>query len=231
MGVESRDWYREEAGEREAAVGRRGTVAFAVLVLVACVAVALRAGGVFAGERGTTVVVAPLFGPTLTIEGPLYPSGDPWRSYLADERTCPGGEDAKAPLPAQAQTMVCLIDYARSRAGLASLPVSATLSASARLKGDDILRCGVFAHSPCGEEPSTGVRGLGYEGRFGENLYVADGRFGAPRVALDGWLNSPGHRENLLRPEWRVQSLYVVKAERFREYRGATVWVSHFGDR
>jgi uncharacterized protein YkwD len=127
--------------------------------------------------------------------------------------------------------MVCLINYARSRAGLVSLALSPTLAGSARLKGDEILRCEVFAHSPCGDDPSAGVRSLGYAGAFGENLYIADGRDGAPRVALDHWLNSPAHRANLLRPEWRVQSLYVVKVVAFRQYRGATLWVSHFGSR
>jgi len=71
----------------------------------------------------------------------------------------------------------------------------------------------------------------GYVGGWGENLEIADGRFGAPRVALDGWLNSPGHRENLFRPEWRVHSVYVVKLTDFPGFHDPTLWVSEFGDR
>ena len=160
---------------------------------------------------------------------PRYAHDDPWRPYLAPETSCPGGDDQTRSVTAQADTMVCLINYARSHAGLDSLSVSSTLSGSARLKGDEILRCDRFAHSPCGDDPSAGVRGLGYAGAFGENLYIADGRDGAPRVALDHWLNSPDHRENLFRPQWRVQSLYVAKVATFRQYRGATLWVSQFG--
>lgn len=209
-------------------IERRHAVLLGLLVLGALGAVTLGFG--LAGGGGTRDLAAgPLAGPTAAGR-PLYAEDDPWLPYLAEERTCPGGEDAAAPPAQQVQTMVCLINYARARAGLTALPVSATLSSSARLKGDEILRCGTFAHAPCGGDPSAGVRGLGYQGTFGENLYVADGRFAAPRPALDGWLNSPGHRANVFRPEWRVQSVYAVKVARFREYRGATLWVSHFGN-
>jgi uncharacterized protein YkwD len=196
------------------------------------------AGTVLAVVVGAVAVVATLWAlrPGVVSTGkppsaPLYASDDPWRGYLADEQTCPGGEDPSRAVADQADTMICLVNYARAHAGLGALVVSPTLSESARLKGEEILRCGTFAHSPCGDDPSADVRRLGYQGSFGENLYVADGRSGAPRVALDQWLNSPGHRENLLRPDWRVQSIYVVKVARFGNYRGATLWVSHFGDR
>jgi uncharacterized protein YkwD len=168
--------------------------------------------------------------PLVLVESPLYAENDRWRSYLADERTCPGGEDASAPLALQLETMRCLIDYARSRRNVGSLPVDPLLSRSATLKGQDIERCAVFAHAPCGGDPSDVARQAGYAGSFGENLYIGDGRLGAPRPALDGWLNSDGHRANLLRPGWRVQSLYVAKLPRFRDHRDATLWVSHFGD-
>jgi uncharacterized protein YkwD len=182
------------------------------------------------GREGLSVQL-PGGQPITLVDEPLYPAHDPWRPYLADEQTCPGGEDADAPLTAQLDTMVCLIDHARALRGLRTLPISATLSRSAQLKGGDIQRCETFAHAPCGGDPSGVAAEAGYEGTFGENLYIGDGRLGAPRPALDGWLNSPSHRENLLRPEWRVQSLYVAKIERFRDHRNATLWVSHFGDR
>jgi uncharacterized protein YkwD len=161
----------------------------------------------------------------------LYAANDPWRQYLADERTCPGGEDAAAPLEHQALTMVCLINFARTRRGLTPLGVDLRLSESSLLKSEQIRRCRVFAHAPCGGDAGEVARRAGYAGSFGENLYLADGRQGAPRVALDGWLNSPRHRENLFRPRWRVHSLAVVKIDRFLAYRHATLWVSQFGDR
>jgi uncharacterized protein YkwD len=203
--------------------------------LVALAAMALVATGVVLAGRheGRTGLSVQLPGgePIVLVDEPLYPEHDPWRSYLADERTCPGGEDAGAPLQQQVDTMLCLIDHARTRHGVGRLPVNHLLSRSAALKGEDIERCEVFAHSPCGGDPSDVARRAGYAGGFGENLYIGDGRLGAPRPALDGWLNSPTHRANLFRPEWRAQSLYVAKLPRFRDHRRATLWVSHFGDR
>jgi uncharacterized protein YkwD len=258
MGIESRDWYREDpvpylddvevspwdtptrpdragvwpsisSDEAPSWRGRQvAPFAIGLLFLVVGIAGAIVFGRVVPSR---TVEVGPLFGPTITIQGPLYAANDPWQGYLADERTCPGGENESAPLQQQANTMVCLINYARGRHGLTTLHVAPVLSTAAQLKGEQIARCRVFAHAPCGGDPHDVADQAGYAGAFGENLYIAEGRHGAPRVALDGWLNSPGHRENVFRPRWRVQSLYVVKLGRFNEYRGATLWVSHFGDR
>jgi uncharacterized protein YkwD len=172
------------------------------------------------------------FGPGLTIpirRDPLYASNDPWKSYLADDQTCPNAEDLNAPLKDQANTMICLIDNARRARGLTTLPVSAQLSTAVELKGAEIIRCQAFAHAPCGGDAHDVADQVGFTGEWGENLYIADGRWGAPRPALDGWLNSPGHRENLFRPEWKVQSVYVVKLDSFPGFRSPMLWVSEFG--
>jgi uncharacterized protein YkwD len=160
----------------------------------------------------------------------LYAKNDPWKSYLADEQTCPNAEDLSAPLHEQALTMICLINHARRGRGLTELPVSTQLSDAARLKGSEIIQCKVFAHAPCGGDPHDVAVQAGFEGSWGENLYIADGRYGAPRPALDGWLNSPGHRENLFRPEWQIQSVYVVKLDSLPGFKSPTLWVSEFGD-
>jgi uncharacterized protein YkwD len=164
-------------------------------------------------------------------EQPLYAKGDPWAAYLADDRICPGAESTTAPLERQAETMVCLIDYARRVRGLSPLAVAPILSLAARLKGEGIVRCGNFDHAPCGPNSLDVANQVDYLGGWGENLYIAEGRFGAPRPALDGWLNSPEHRENLFHAEWRIQSIYVTKPTRFPGFRDSTLWVSEFGDR
>ena len=75
------------------------------------------------------------------------------------------------------------------------------------------------------------MRSTGYRGGIGENLYIASGRWGAPRVAVDAWLNSPGHRENLFSSEWREQGMALVTKQRFGDYRNVSLWVNVFGDR
>ena len=233
MGIEDRDRYREP----RAVSSRPALVALAVAMvalMIGFVMHAMRARQVADPEHQVhhdrSLQVFPGLELALT-KASLYPAHDPWRAYLADEQTCPRAEDANAPLQQQARTMVCLIDFAREERGVSPLQVSPVLSISSRLKGDEIARCRVFAHAPCGGDPHAVADQAGYVGGWGENLEIADGRFGAPRVAMDGWLNSPGHRENLFRPEWRVHSLYVVRLTDFPGFHDPTLWVSEFGDR
>jgi uncharacterized protein YkwD len=168
--------------------------------------------------------------PGITLQGdPLYAKDDPWLRYLAPEHMCPGGESLDAPLEVQANTMVCLVNYARAQDGL--LPVSPVglLNQSSLAKASKIVRCTDFNHDACGEDAAADARRAGYNGAWGENLYIAEGRHGSPRVALDGWLNSPGHRVNLLTPKWRAQGIAVEKVDRFGSYRNVTLWVNQFG--
>jgi uncharacterized protein YkwD len=58
---------------------------------------------------------------------------------------------------------------------------------------------------------------------------MGTGALGAPRPALDGWLNSPGHRENLLNPIWTEQGIALNDAKHFTYGRDAAVWASEFG--
>lgn len=235
MGVADRDWYREEppSGDRQRIPG----YVLALVLLVALV--------VFFGRRALhhstpfdpehvvhndkVFSVAPGLSISLK-KAPLYAPNDPWKAYLADEQTCPNAEDLNASLHEQALTMICLINHARRGRGLTELPVSSQLSQAASLKGAEIIKCQVFAHAPCGGDPQDVAVQAGFRGMWGENLYIADGRYGAPRPALDGWLNSPGHRENLFRAEWQIQSVYVVKLDSFPGFTSPTLWVSEFGD-
>ncbi len=239
MGVEDRDWYREPEKRLSANVGLPGAALVAAIlggVLVAAFVLWRIEGapatyGGSAQTRAGDVKISILPGlPGITIHGdPLYATDDPWQAYLADERTCPGGEQVDAPLQAQAETMVCLVNYARRRRGLEPVVTVALLNQTSLLKAGKIVRCREFAHGACGTDPAADATAAGYRGAWGENLYIAGGRFGSPRVALDGWLNSTGHRDNLFRTEWRTQGIAVQKIDRFGRDRNMTLWVNQFG--
>lgn len=160
----------------------------------------------------------------------LYPPNDRWRAWLASEARCPGGEDAAAPARAQVKTMLCLVNYARRRQGLRPLVLSGALSAASSAKARDIARCGVFEHDPCGKAADRSARAVGYEGMWGENLFFATGALVVPRVALDRWLNSPGHRRNLFRREWRTIGIARRARAEVGGIRNAVIWVNQFGD-
>lgn len=167
--------------------------------------------------------------PKLTLrEGSLYPKDDPWTSYLAGEKTCPGGERTDLSLNEQADVLACLINYAREKRGLSALAIFPLLNKSSLTKAQKIAGCNDFDHDACGEDPARDARDEGYDGAWGENLYLGEKRLGAPRVALDGWLNSSAHRDNLFRPEWRSQGIAAMRVDSFDGYSDVTIWVSQF---
>jgi len=136
-----------------------------------------------------------------------------------------------APAAAQMKTMTCLVNYARAAKGLRRLRVSPLLSVAARRKAEEIQRCHVFDHAPCGGKFDDVAVRAGYSGSLGENLLLGEGYYGAPRSALAEWLTSAGHRAILFSSHWRVQSAYVAHVAELDDLHDATLWITQFGDR
>ena len=242
MGIEDRDWYRE--GRQASGGSQRGVLAgIAIglaLVLVASPPVSTRLGytpplgisKLYPGDRDAELQVGLLSG-TLGLgvrsEASPYPLDDPWREWLADDQTCPRGEDALAPPAVQIQVLLCFVNFARDRELRPRLTLSATLSASARAKAVDIVRCREFEHEACGLSPHQRALDVGYLGPFGENLYMGEGPWRTPRLAVHGWLHSEGHRENLFRSEWSTIGIALLGDADIGDIREGVVWVNHFG--
>jgi uncharacterized protein YkwD len=162
----------------------------------------------------------------------LYPLHDRWSSFLPKAGACPGGTNAAAPVAEAERAMICALNHARMHDGLKALAVSPLLNRSSRLKALDIIRCQEFSHSACGKDPHAVAVEVGYPNvDWGENIYEGPGPFAAARIAADGWLNSPHHRENLFRSEWTEQGIALVVAKRLRGHKNVAIWVSEFGRR
>ena len=156
--------------------------------------------------------------------------------YVAPDTVCPGGDDLAASTGAELRTELCLLNYARRAAGLPALQTSPLLMRSAELKAAAIVRCREFSHEACGIDVRQPFADAGYFGgaftsHFGENLAWGGADAGSPHGALLGWLDSPEHRANLLRPEWVEQGLALVELSDFRGVADSRIWVSHFGRR
>ncbi|GEM83062.1 CAP domain-containing protein [Meiothermus hypogaeus] len=82
----------------------------------------------------------------------------------------------------------------------------------------DMLRRGFFAHqNPDGLGAAERLRAAGVlEVTVGENLASFEGYpdVEIPRRSLTGWMNSPGHRANLLKPEFTHLGVAVVRQGR-----------------
>lgn len=97
----------------------------------------------------------------------------------------------------------------RSNRGLGRLLWDDGLAEAARLHAEDMLRRRYFSHdAPDGEGAPERVHRIHRRliGLVAENLWTA---WGTPNPAADrpaeamrSWMESPGHRENLLKPDW-----------------------------
>lgn len=106
--------------------------------------------------------------------------------------------------------VIRLTNEKRIMAGVAALKENATLSQAAQAKGADMLNKGYWAHvAPDGTQPWKFFGDFGYKYRYaGENL-ARD--FSDPTSAVNAWMASPSHKENLLSPRYKEIGVAVVE--------------------
>jgi len=126
------------------------------------------------------------------------------------------------------ETILAAMNRERAAYGLGPLRLNQTLSLAASDRIDDMFAKRYFAHvSPDGIQPFTWARKRGYRySLIGENLAV--GYRGTSVV--DGWMRSPGHRENILQRSFDEVGLAIAEGSPQRGYRGPTV-VALYGTR
>ena len=97
--------------------------------------------------------------------------------------------------------VVRLVNEKRAAQGLKPLTQDWQLSRVARYKSDDMRSLGYFSHtSPTYGSPFEMMRSFGISYRTaGEN--IAKG-YKTPEAVVAGWMNSPGHRANILNPAY-----------------------------
>lgn len=106
--------------------------------------------------------------------------------------------------------VIRLTNQKRMEVGLSPLELSPTLAQAAKAKGQDMLTKGYWAHtSPDGVEPWKFFTDAGYTYRYaGENL-ARD--FSNPQSAVEAWIASPSHKENMLSSKYKDIGIAVVE--------------------
>ena len=109
-------------------------------------------------------------------------------------------------------TMVDLTNQSRAEAGLAPLRQSETLAEFARVKGQDMIDRGYFAHdTPEGKRPWEWIDRSAYDYVYaGENLAMD---FVTAEVVHDAFMKSPSHRRNILNPRYQDVGIAVLRGE------------------
>jgi uncharacterized protein YkwD len=149
--------------------------------------------------------------------------------YVAPVSACPGSTDRAASAQVQERAVRCLVNWARARHRETRLLQSRSLRRAAALKGRGVVACRQISHTPCGSDVSATVRRAGYEyASFGENLYVGSLGAASAQEVVSAWLQSPGHRANILHPGFRDLGTALVRADGVFYEGAAVVWIAAF---
>ncbi|MEW2314494.1 CAP domain-containing protein [Streptomyces bauhiniae] len=93
--------------------------------------------------------------------------------------------------------IVELVNAERAKAGCSPVALNSTLTKAAQDHSADMAAHNTMSHTGSdGSDPGSRITAAGYQwSAYGEN--VAYG-YSTPEQVMDGWMNSPGHRENIL---------------------------------
>ncbi len=115
--------------------------------------------------------------------------------------------------------VVELVNEQRALNGLAPLTLSSKLSDVARAKSQDMHDNRYFSHtSPTYGSPFDMMKAFGISYRTaGENIAMG---YSSPESVMDGWMNSPGHRANILNASYTTIGVGYVADGNY--------WTQHF---
>ena len=113
-------------------------------------------------------------------------------------------------------------NVARADAGCRALRVDARLATAARLHSEDMARQSYFSHTSLdGRTPWDRMRTQGYTNGSGENIAAG---YGTPAAVMAGWMNSSGHRANILNCSSAAIGVGIGKGGSYGTY-----WTQDFG--
>ena len=123
--------------------------------------------------------------------------------------------------PAAAE-VVRLVNVARADAGCAPLRVDSRLTTAARLHSEDMAAQNYFSHTSLdGRSPWQRMEAQGYTAGSGENIAAG---YSTPASVMTAWMNSSGHRANILNCSSKAIGVGIGKGGSYGTY-----WTQDFG--
>lgn len=118
--------------------------------------------------------------------------------------------------------VVRLVNVERAKNGLGALSIDSTLMKTATVKSQDMARNNYFDHtSPTYGSPFDLMKQYGVSYRTaGENIAMGQT---SPAQVMNGWMNSPGHRANILNGSYTKIGVGAVQNSN-----GTYYWTQHF---
>jgi uncharacterized YkwD family protein/spore coat assembly protein SafA len=133
--------------------------------------------------------------------------------YPGQKLTIPSLDAVKA----QENEVIRLVNIQRTKAGLQALTQNWQLSRVARYKSQDMIDRGYFAHnSPTYGSPFKMMESFGLRySAAGENIAMGQQ---SPAQVMNAWMNSPGHRNNIMSPSFTQIGVGLAKDRKGRMY-------------
>lgn len=184
---------------------------------------------------GTAAPTSPSPSPPASASAAASPSAKRSASSAASSRmpkknvapapTAAHASRASATPPVSVSTtaqVVALVNKERAAAGCGALTEDAQLTDAAQRHSDDMAARNFFEHTnPDGAGPGERVTDAGYRwSAYGEN--IARGQQ-TPQSVMESWMNSPGHRANILNCSFKNIGIGIHKAS------GGPWWTQDFG--
>ncbi len=132
---------------------------------------------------------------------------DPHWIYPGDVLTIPLNDTSITDYEAE---VIRLVNVERTKRGLSPLRANWQLSRVARYKSQDMKDKGYFSHtSPTYGSPFEMMKAFGISYRTaGENIAMG---YKTPQAVVEGWMNSEGHRANILNARFHEIGVGFVK--------------------
>ncbi|MEU4288195.1 CAP domain-containing protein [Kribbella sp. NPDC026596] len=152
------------------------------------------------------------------------PSPRPTRTTTTSKppTTKPGGGSGTA----EAQVLA-LTNQERAKAGCGALRTNSALTNAAEAHAADMVDKHYFAHdSQDGRSPFDRMKAAGFKGgAMAENIAVG---YSSAAAVVKGWMNSPGHRQNILNCSYTMIGIGYDSGQVKPEW-GNGSWVQDFG--
>lgn len=166
--------------------------------------------------------------------GALLGSAPAAQAVCANENV----EPSSANLAQMRVATLCLLNEQRMPRGLSALRENALLTRASQEYSQLMVELGFFAHvTPQGVDLLERLNAIGYVPRnaawtIGENLAWGTGGMATPRRIMLSWMDSPGHRENILTADFREVGLGIaLGAPHSRTSPGSATYTTDFGVR
>lgn len=123
--------------------------------------------------------------------------------------------------------MLSLTNAERAKKGCGPLRANSALTRSAEGHAVDMVLKHYFAHDSLdGRSPFDRMKAAGFKGgAMAENIAVG---YTSPAAVVKGWMNSPGHRANILNCDYTMLGVGYSSGQVKPEW-GKGSWVQNFG--